>query len=445
MGVWDKLAKAAVKAVERPLAKVGVKVAGKTAESAEATVGKALANSAMKEGRYASKASYSKWMESMGGKATKVESGFKNWEKSLNMGKSAERMGAKVGKGAKDSFVNGTKTSGRTFESSAEAAAKKAGKATEEATKKAAFISKGTLKTAAVTGWREGGKVVNKTAGWVGQYAKFSAEHPIASLILSSVAYRKMTDRTLLPDVMTALGGEDATQNGLVSALADVTLGKKIDDQGNEVGKVASLADILFGDGAYERMGREVDGITGEVAGLYQGVKGGVSSVFAEGGNLYQSGKDFITQQVGGNGMVANGNGGYYDPTTAPYPSTSQVMGESTATPSQQPGGLGGTMANGVNAVASELTGGNVSKMNMLSLLASAYLMFGRFGWLGKAGSLMLGGMTMRDINKHQSEGQSVQQMSRNAVEPAVKQMTGSPQIELPETEEPVVRRSRGI
>lgn len=243
----------------------------------------------MKEGRYASKSSYAKWMESMGGKATKVESGFKNWEKSLNMGKSAERMGAKAGKGAKDSFVNGTKISGRTFEFSAEAVGKKAGKAAEEATKKAAFISKGTLKTAAVTGWREGGKVANKTAGWVGQYAKFSAEHPIASLILSSVAYRKMTDRTLLPDVMTALGGEDATQNGLVSALADVTLGKKIDDQGNEVGKVASLADILFGDGAYERMGREVDGITGEVAGLYQGVKGGISSVFAEGGNLYQS------------------------------------------------------------------------------------------------------------------------------------------------------------
>ena len=100
MGWIKELVKAAVKAAEKPLEKVGVKLAAKSAESAEKTVGKALANSVMKEGRYASKASYTKWIESMGGKVTKVESGFKNWEKSLSKSKSgfktAEHLGAKA-------------------------------------------------------------------------------------------------------------------------------------------------------------------------------------------------------------------------------------------------------------------------------------------------------------------------------------------------------------
>lgn len=46
MGWIKELGKAAVKAAE----KVGVKLAAKSAESAEKTVGKALANSVMKEG-----------------------------------------------------------------------------------------------------------------------------------------------------------------------------------------------------------------------------------------------------------------------------------------------------------------------------------------------------------------------------------------------------------
>lgn len=120
-------------------------------------------------------------------------------------------------------------------------------------------------------------------------------------------------------------------------------------------------------------------------------------------------------------------------------------MGTGTPSPSQPQNGIGGTMMNGVNAVANELTGGNVSKMNMLALLASAYMMFGRFGWLGKAGSLMLGGMTMRNINQHQPEGRTMQQMTQRAVEPAVMTTQSHSKIEFPETQEPVVRRSRGI
>lgn len=446
MGWIKELGKAAVKAAEKPLEKVGVKLAAKSAESAEKTVGKALANSVMKEGRYASKASYTKWIESMGGKVTKVESGFKNWEKSLSKSKSgfktAEHLGAKAAPKAGRVIIDGTKASGHGIAHSAKAAEQVA----EETAKRAALINKESLKTVAKTGWREGGKVINKTAGWAGQYARYSANHPIASLILSSVAYRQVTGRTLLPDVMKSIGGDDAAQKGLVGVLGETTLGKKVDDQGNEVSMVANLTDVLFGNGTYGKLNSGIGSAAGEAAGLYQGIKGGVASVFGEGADLYETGKEQIGHYFSGNGMVSDNNGGYYDPTTPQYPSTSQMM-EQGMTPAlqQQQGGVAGTMMNGVHSVASELTGGNVSKMNLASLALSSYMMFGPFGWLGKMASMMLGGMTLRNINHRQSEGQSVQQLPRYAVAPDLMAEQHRGQVDLPVSEEPVVRRSRGI
>lgn len=72
-------------------------------------------------------------------------------------------------------------------------------------------------------------------------------------------------------------------------------------------------------------------------------------------------------------------------------------------------------------------------------------MMFGPFGWLGKMASLMLGGMTMRNINHRQSESQPMQQMQRYATAPAVSAGQSVSQVDFPVSEEPVVRRSRGI
>ncbi|WP_314351547.1 hypothetical protein [Segatella oris] len=445
MGWMKELGKAAAKVAEKPLAKVGVKFAEKSAESAEKSVGRALANAAMKEGRYASKGNYTKWIESMGGKVSKVESGFKSWEKSLPKFKtgfkSTEHIGVKTAQNAERILVDGTKATGQGVVHSTKAAEKVA----EETAKKAALINKETLKNAAKIGWHEGGKVINKTAGWAGQYAKYSANHPVASLILSSIAYRQLTGRTLLPDMMKSLGGEDAAKKGLVGVLGETTLGKKVDGRGNEVGMVANLTDVLFGDGTYGKVSSGVGSVAGEAAGLYQGVKGGVSSVLGEGANLYETGKEQIGQYFSGNGMVSNGNGGYYDPTIPQYPSTAQMMGSGMAQGVPQQGGLTGTMVNGVHSIANELTGGNVSKMNLASLALSSYMMFGPFGWLGKMASLMLGGMTMRNINHRQSESQPMQQMQRYAAVPAVSAGQAVSQVDFPVSEEPVVRRSRGI
>lgn len=440
MGWLKELGKAAARAAEKPLGKVGVKVAGQSAENAGKSVARALTNGVMKEGRYASKASYAKWIESMGGKVTKVESGFKSWEKILpkfRTGfKAAEHLGESTAKRTVRAAVEGTKAAGKNVTHSA---MKTAEVVAEETSKTAA------LKNASKVAYREGGKILNKTAGWAGQYAKYTANHPVASFILSSVAYHQLSGRTLLPDIMKSIGGEEAAQKGLVGVLGESTLGKKVDRQGNEVGMMSNLTDILFGEGSYEKFRNEMGAIEGEAVGLYQGMKGGVSSVVGEGAVLYESGKERIGQYFSGNGMVSNGGGGYYDPTTPQYPSTSQMMGESNPQGLPQQGGVAGSMVNGVNTLTNELTGGNVSKMNLASLALSSYMMFGPFGWLGKMASLMLGGMTMRNINHRQAENQAMQQMPRYGTAAAVTAEQPRPQIEMPATEEPVIRRSRGL
>ena len=254
MGWLTELGKAAAKAAEKPLAKVGVKVAENSVENAEKSVGRALANAAMKEGRYASKANYAKWIESMGEKTVKVESGFKAWEKTLPKFKTgfktAEHIGSRVTLNAEKVALHGSKSAGETVVHGIKTGEKIA----EETAKRTAILNREALKRAAKVGYSEGGKIINKTAGWAGQYAKYTAKHPVASFILSSVAYHQISGRTLLPDLMKAMGGNDATKKGLIGVLGETTLGKKVDKQGQEVGMMSNLTDVLFGEGSYDNI-----------------------------------------------------------------------------------------------------------------------------------------------------------------------------------------------
>ena len=59
-------------------------------------------------------------------------------------------------------------------------------------------------------------------------------------------------------------------------------------------------------------------------------------------------------------------------------------------------------MMGGMNNLVNQVSGGTVSKMNILALALSSYMMFGRFGLLSKAASLLLGGMTLKNINNRQ-------------------------------------------
>ncbi len=75
-------------------------------------------------------------------------------------------------------------------------------------------------------------------------------------------------------------------------------------------------------------------------------------------------------------------------------------------------------------------------------------MMFGRFGWLGKAASLMLGGMTLKNINNHQQVQVSPQQSNQqvvgaNAVKAAPSYQNTAALQE--DDDENVIVRSRGI
>lgn len=180
--------------------------------------------------------------------------------------------------------------------------------------------------------------------------------------------------------------------------------------------------------------------VVGEAGDVYYRLKDGTIAVADEAGNLYQGGKDMITGAFNGNGMVNDGNGYYSDPTAQQYPTMSQMMGQGN-------GVVNGVMG-GMNNALNSVTNGNVSKLDLAGLITSAYMMFGRFGWLGKAASLMLGGMTLKNINNHQQVQVSPQQSNQqvvgaNAVKAAPSYQNTAALQE--DDDENVIVRSRGI
>lgn len=412
-------------------------------EYASKKIGGAFAKKAAKEGAEAAAEGFAR---NAGRRATEeaAESAAKNAGRSA--GKSAGKGAAR--ETAENAARGEAKSAGR---ASGKKATQESGERIYQGTKiaeqSATNAGRSAGKSTAKAIFEGTGSAIKTTAGWAGNYAKYTAKHPIASLILSSVAYNKLTGRTLLPDLMDSVGGKDAKKEGLVKATGEMILGK------NEDGLFASATDILLGEGAYKKGKNFAGDLAGEAGNLYQGVKDGASYVAEKGMNLYQSGKDYIGNYYSGNGMVANGNGGYYDPTTEQYPSTAQMMNsnQGAAQPqAQQAGGVVNMAANGVQSVVDGLTGRNVSKTDLASLALSAYLAFSPFGKLGKVASMMLAGSTIHNINQKEPQQQPVQQPVQQVEGyspiPAVLRTSGPSNEQLAEVHvEPVAKRSRGI
>ncbi len=240
---------------------------------------------------------------------------------------------------------------------------------------------------------------------------EFAAKHPKASVVATAVALPAFGHKEgLLSFAKDKFLGKEEQSKGLVDSAATLLLGEQKDENGKEKSVVAKTLDTALGDGSYSSLKGGVENVGGAVGDVYNGVKSTVSGLGSEVGNLYQDGKQLVGGWFDGNGMVANGNGTYYDPTTPQYPNMNQ-MGL------QQGGGVMTSLMGGMNNAVSAISGGNISKMNLAGLLLSAYMMFGRFGWLGKAASMMLGGMTLRNINNHQqlNQIQQANQMQQGA------------------------------
>lgn len=99
------------------------------------------------------------------------------------------------------------------------------------------------------------------------------------------------------------------------------------------------------------------------------------------------------------------------------------------------------TNGNGGNMFSnffSNLFSGNVSGMSMLGLVASAFLIFGRFGWMGKIAGALLGMMMIgNNATLQQTMGGGMAQQKRQA--PAPDPQRALAQAQTPQTPQPVV------
>lgn len=263
----------------------------------------------------------------------------------------------------------------------------------------------------------EGGKAVAHTAK---SGVKFAAAHPktgVAGLAIALpiVGYKK----GLVNFAAEKVFGKGNEGKGLIEPASTALLGSHKDAYGNEKPVSEKTVDTLLGDGTYSSLKTGVGNVGAEGADVYYRLKDTIGNVGAEAGSLYYNGKEYVGGLFNGNGMVNHGNG-YYDPTTAQYPSMSAVQGE------QGQAGMGGGLMNNINSAISNVTGGNISKMNLASLLLASYMMFGRFGWLSKIAGLALGGMTMKNVNQRSVHNQE-QQMNRQMQAAVAPQVAATP------------------
>ena len=249
---------------------------------------------------------------------------------------------------------------------------------------------------------------------------KFAVAHPKTSvaglaIALPVVGYKK----GLVNFATEKVFGKGNEGKGIIEPTSTILLGSHKDAYGNEKSVSEKTVDTLLGNGTYSSIKTGVGNVGAEGADVYYRLKDTIGNVGAEAGSLYYNGKEYVGGMFNGNGMVNHGNG-YYDPTTAQYPSMSAVQGV------QEHSGVGGGLMNSLNAALANVTGGNISKMNLASMLLASYMMFGRFGWFSKIAGLALGGMTMKNVNQRSVHNQE-QQMNRQMQAAVVPQVAATP------------------
>ena len=369
-----KGASAATKVAEHASEKTTAKVAEKSAAEA----GEKIAQKGVKEGAKTTKKVTS---EAAKKEATATE-------------KTAAEAANKEATTAKKVAEEGTKGAEKTVAGAGE-------KVTEEAAEKIEHAA--TKKTAG--GWNKL-FTYDETRKNIGAMAK----HPISFGLLGLLLYSKLTGQGMI----TAASNMVTNDNGLANELGTAALGKD---------KYLALSDELSK--AYAKM-KDLGSKGGqETVDAYDDVKDVVRKVMNEMGDGYQWAKNQASTAV--NGQVRNDQGQYVDPgmqqlqTMAEYLEEHPQMAEMVKqNPSllnafmqnSQVGGapqLSNSVGTGINELMGGISGGNVHKMDIASLMLSAFLGFGRFGLLGKVASLFMAGNTLHNMNVR-NNAQPVQQ-----------------------------------
>lgn len=185
------------------------------------------------------------------------------------------------------------------------------------------------------------------------------------------------------------------------------------------------VGDAVIGEGTIDGISQKVDNVTETVSGLTESVGGAVTTLTESVDGAVTTVNDAMTSVDSKWSGMSNFMRGIFS-------------------------GNGGTM---FGNFFSNLGNGNVSGLSIAGLVASALLIFGRFGWLGKIAGAVLG-MMMIGNNANMSQVLGGGQQTRQSPQPLALQsdsrseQAGLPvqvkaQIEQPQEEREVIHRGR--
>ena len=224
-------------------------------------------------------------------------------------------------------------------------------------------------------------------------------------------ATAKTVGHTVLHPQQTIKGMGTATKTAAVGAATGYVAWEKLTTD-KSVARI--VGDAVVGSDTIDSVGEKVEGVGNAVSNLGETASNAMNSV---------------SEAVGGASSNLNG--------------ISNFLGSMT-------NGNGGNM---FSNFFSNLFSGNVSGMSMLGLVASAFLIFGRFGWMGKIAGALLGMMMIgNNATLQQTLGGGVAQQKPQAPAPdpqrvlAQNQTPQAPQplvVYAPEEERTVIHRSR--
>ena len=224
-------------------------------------------------------------------------------------------------------------------------------------------------------------------------------------------ATAKTVGHTVLHPQQTIKGMGTATKTAAVGAATGYVAWEKLTTD-KSVARI--VGDAVVGSDTIDSVGEKVEGVGNAVSNLGETASNAMNSV---------------SEAVGGASNNLNG--------------ISNFLGSMT-------NGNGGNM---FSNFFSNLFSGNVSGMSMLGLVASAFLIFGRFGWMGKIAGALLGMMMIgNNATLQQTMGGGMAQQKPQAPAPdpqralAQNQTPQAPQpvvVYAPEEERTVIHRSR--
>ena len=224
-------------------------------------------------------------------------------------------------------------------------------------------------------------------------------------------ATAKTVGHTVLHPQQTIKGMGTATKTAAVGAATGYVAWEKLTTD-KSVARI--VGDAVVGSDTIDSVGEKVEGVGNAVSNLGETASNAMNSV---------------SEAVGGASNNLNG--------------ISNFLGSMT-------NGNGGNM---FSNFFSNLFSGNVSGMSMLGLVASAFLIFGRFGWMGKIAGALLGMMMIGNnatLQQAMGGGMAQQKPQTPAPDPqralAQNQTPQAPQpvvVYAPEEERTVIHRSR--